>query len=444
MQTVSVAGQVIKVGAAPRPAFSGPGEVALFGQTLPTAISIPGPIEPQLQLSQITLDSQLASFVQGHGQSRAGLTLRKQLVAGWERYFGWEIAAAAAAALLLAGAVAGWRRLRLKSTGLLLFVTLIVTVALNLGAVALTADGARAALRHVSSLTQLVGTEDVSVAHSHPSRRKLPGIEEVVIGDSTAAGAGLPRLAHASTADDACGRSSQSYAVDLASANGWKALNLACDSATIAHGLLGPQQQGPVQLPPQIESVNRVKDPSVIIVSVGADDLQWSAILEYCAATAQCDSRASNAYFQQKLAQFSTDYLQLLIQLGSLPSHPQVIINRYYDPFGSDVSCITQRGLTPAKVSTVQTWLVALNQVLAKGAAQFGFLSPQPSFAGHTLCSPLPYVQGLGDAAPFHPTALGQLAIALADEAALATKAPNPAQPPQLPRLPAPSTSTPS
>jgi len=435
MQTVTVAGQVIKVGAAPRPEFSGPGEVDLFGQGLPTAISIPGPIQPKLQLSRITLNSELANFVQGRGQSHAGLMLRTQLVAGWERYFAWETAAAAAAALLLAGAVAGWRRLPPKATWSLLLVVLIVTVALNVGAVALTAHSASAALRHVSSLTQLVGSEDVSTPHSHASRRQLPGIGEVVIGDSTAAGAGLPSLAHASTADKACGRSSQSYAVDLAGANGWKALNLACDSATIAHGLLGPQQQGTQQVPPQINSVHRVKNPAVVIVSVGADDLQWSAILEYCAATTQCDSRASNAYFQQRLAQFSTDYLQLLIQLGSLPGHPRVIINRYYDPFGSDLSCITQRGLTPAKVSTIQTWLVALNQVLAKGAAQFGFLSPQPSFAGHTLCSPLPYVQGLGDAAPFHPTALGQLAIALSDEAALAS------QPPQLP---APSASTPS
>jgi GDSL-like Lipase/Acylhydrolase family len=435
MQTVTVAGQVIKVGAAPRLGFSGPGEVDLFGQALPTATPIPGPIQPELQLSQITLNSELANFVQGRsGQSRAGLTLRTQLVAGWERYFAWETAAAALAALILAGAVAGWRRLPLKATGLWLAVVLGVTVALNVGAVALTADGARAALRHVSSLTQLVGTQDVSVPHSHVRRRKLHGIEEVVMGDSTAAGAGLPWVAHASTTDRSCGRSSQAYAVDLANVNGWKALNLACDSATIAHGLLGPQKQGTQQIPPQIDSAKQVKDPAVVIVSVGADDLQWSAILEYCAATTQCDSRASNAYFQQKLAQFSTDYLQLLIQLGSLPGHPRVIINRYYDPFGSDVSCITQRGLTPAKVSTVQTWLVALNKVLGKGAAQFGFLSPQPSFAGHTLCSALPYVQGLGDAAPFHPTALGQLAIALADEAALASQPPQP---------PAPSPSTP-
>ena len=152
-QTVTVAGQVINVGAAPRLGFSGPGEVDLFGQGLPTAISIPGPIQPRLQLSQITLNSQLDSFVQGHAHGDAELALRTQLVGGWERYFAWETAIAAAAALILAGAVAGWRRLPRRSTGVLLVAVLIVTVALNLGAIAVTANGAKNGLRHVGSLT---------------------------------------------------------------------------------------------------------------------------------------------------------------------------------------------------------------------------------------------------------------------------------------------------
>src|SRR5215469_2663210 len=428
MQTVNVAGQVIKVGAAPRLGFSGRGEVDLFGQGLPTALSIPGPIQPKLQLSQITLNSELANFVQGRNPSHAGLALRTQLVAGWEHYFAWETAAAALAALILAGAVAGWRRLGGRATALLLVIVLAITAALNLGAVALTANGARNALRHVSSLNQLVGSEDVTTPQPQASQRPLPGIQEVVLGDSTAAGAGLSPVDHPSSADHACGRSSQSYALDLASVNSWRALNLACDSATIAHGLLGPQPQGGLEIPPQIGSL-RVQNPTVVIVSVGADDLQWSAILKICAAMTQCDSRASNAYFQQKLSQFSTAYLQLLIQLGSLPGHPRVIINRYYDPFGSDVSCITQRGLTAAKVATIRTWLAALNKVLSTGAAQFGFQSPQPSFAGHTLCSLQPYVQGLGDPAPFHPTAEGQFAIALTDEVALTSPPPQPPPP---------------
>jgi hypothetical protein len=431
MQTVTVAGQVIKVGAAPRLGLSGPGEVDLFGQGLPTAISIPGPIQLKLQLSQITLNSELTNFVQGRSPSLDGQSLRTQLVAGWERYFGWEIVAAGVAALILAGAVAGWRRLPPKSTVLVLILGLVVTEAINLTAIAVTADGARGALHGVSSLNQLVGSANVAV-QPQPAEPPLHGIQEVVLGDSTAAGAGLPLVASPSAADTACGRSTQSYALDLAAAHGWTALNLACDSATIAAGLLGPQQQDGQQIPAQIDAARRVQRPAVVIVSVGADDLQWAAIVQVCAVSA-CDSRASNAYFQQKLAEFSTDYLQLLIQIAHLPGHPQVIINRYYDPFGSNVSCITQRGLTAAKVQTLESWLAALNQVLAKGAAQFGYLSPQPSFTGHELCSPLPYVQGLRDPAPFHPTALGQLDIALADEVALASHPASPALSPSPP-----------
>jgi GDSL-like Lipase/Acylhydrolase family len=419
LQTVTVAGQVIKVGAAPRLGLSGPGEVDLFGQGLPTAISIPGPIQLKLQLSQITLNSELTNFVQGSSPGEDGQSLRTQLVAGWEHYFGWEAVVAGLAALILAGAVAGWRRLPPKSTALVLVLGLLVTEAINLGAIAVTANGARGALHKVSSLNQLVGSANVTVP-PQPDQPPLHGIQEVVLGDSTAAGAGLPLVADPSAADSACGRSTQSYALALAAAHGWTALNLACDSATIAQGLLGPQQLNGQQIPPQIDAARRVQRPAVVIVSVGADDLQWSAILQVC-ATSVCDSRASNAYFQQRLAEFSTSYLQLLIQLGQLSGHPQIVINRYYDPFGSNVSCITHRGLTAAKVKTIQTWLAALNQVLAKGAAQFGYLSPQPSFTGHELCSPQPYVQGLAASAPFHPTALGQLDIALTDEIALAS-----------------------
>jgi hypothetical protein len=437
MQTVNVAGQVIRVGATLALSTSGPGQVSLFGQTLPTAMSLPGPIRPRLELSQITLNSELTNFVQGSSPSHAGLALRSDLVAGWERYFGWEAAAAGLASLLLAGAVAGWRRLPVWSTVRVLALALVVTELVNLGAVAVAANGARHALAGVHSLNQLVASAPIS---SQPARKRRPvitGVQEVVMGDSTAAGAGLPLVASPSAVDRACGRSSESYAADLASANGWKEVNLACDSATVRHGLLGSQLEDGESIPAQIQSASEISDPSVVIVSIGADDLQWSAILEVCAVSATCDSRASAAYFQQKLAAFSTDYLQLLIRLGSLPGHPRVIINRYYDPFGADIGCITSRGLTAAKIRTLSTWLNALNQVLAKGAAQFGFLSPQPSFAGHQLCSQQPYVQGLTARAPFHPTPLGQLAIALADQAAIAQAGPIPATTAPAPTRPA-------
>ena len=38
----------------------------------------------------------------------------------------------------------------------------------------------------------------------------------------------------------------------------------------------------------------------------------------------------------------------------------------------------------------------------------------QPQFDGHELCTDQPWVQGMRDPAPFHPTAAGELAITAA------------------------------
>ena len=91
----------------------------------------------------------------------------------------------------------------------------------------------------------------------------------------------------------------------------------------------------------------------MIIVSVGADDLDWAAMVRYCAVTPRCDDRATTAYFQQQLASFSKDYLDLLSRLAALPAHPQVIVNRYYDPFGPQPGCLSQAGLTAANLQTL-------------------------------------------------------------------------------------------
>ena len=241
----------------------------------------------------------------------------------------------------------------------------------------------------------------------------------MVIGDSTAAGAGLPAVRDASRADQACGRSTDSYAEDLARSNGWQVMNLACNSATIGQGLLGSEGRGGETVPAQIDAAQRATHASAVIVSVGADDLDWSAMLRLCAVAKTCNDKATTAYFQQQLHSFSKDYLELLDQLAALPSHPQVIINRYYNPFDLQLACLSKVGLTTAKEHTLSSRLATLNAVLAKGAAEFGFTSVRPDFTGHQLCTTQPYVQGLGDPAPFHPTAMGQLAIALADQAAL-------------------------
>ena len=417
MQTVTVAGQVIQVGAtAPNLGLSGPGEIDLFGQSLPTSIQFTGPVRPRLQLSQISINSELTTFVEGTKAAGVERILGARLADGWKRYFAWETAVTGAGMLILVGALAGWRRVPHRTTVKLLAAGLLIAEALNVGAIMATTYTAPALLRQVHSLNELVGSETRPV-RADPPGRPLRRVQAVVIGDSTAAGAGLA-LAPGATAR-ACGRSADSYAADLSGVNRWKVLNLACDGATISHGLLGPQVHNGVRLPPQMAEAERATRASVIIVSVGADDLNWAAVLRYCSVTPNCNDRATQAYFQQQLASFSKDYLDLLSRLAALPAHPQVIINRYYNPFGTQPGCLSQAGMTTANLQTLTSRLATLNEVLAKGAAQFRFSSPQPDFTGHELCSPQPYVQGLGAAAPFHPTAAGQLAIALADQAVL-------------------------
>jgi hypothetical protein len=81
--------------------------------------------------------------------------------------------------------------------------------------------------------------------------------------------------------------------------------------------------------------------------------------------------------------------------------------------------CPSQPAITSAKSAVLLSRLITFNTVLADGAASFGFDPVAPNFAGHELCTSQSFVQGPGDAAPLHPTAAGEIAIALADEQAL-------------------------
>src|SRR5258708_24655072 len=153
MQQVSLAGQTVGVGAArPTLSQSGPGELDLFGQRLPTTIQFAGPVRPRLALTHITLNRQLATAFVPHRPSPVR-AIGDALASGWTRYFGWEIAITAGCALLLTGALAGWLRLSGKRTLALLAVGLVVTEAGNLGGIMATAYTAPARLRPVTSIT---------------------------------------------------------------------------------------------------------------------------------------------------------------------------------------------------------------------------------------------------------------------------------------------------
>jgi hypothetical protein len=422
VQTVSAAGQTAQVGAViPSLSWSGPGELDLFGQVIPTKPQFTGPIRPLLQLTHITIDPQVAQLLRSDNPRELKLSLSQQLAQGWTRYFVWETVIAAGFAVVALLAVAGVRRqshvAMLKTVG----AGLAVVIAVNIGGIALTASSTPRVLRSVKTLDDLVGTDPLQ-ANPGSVARPLPGVQAVVIGDSTAAAVGNPVAGNASALDRACGRSSESYAADLAEVNNWNVLNLACSGATIQNGLLGVQVLNNGQVAPaQLDEAQRATHAKLIIVSVGADDVEWSIMTRLCVASAVCNDKVSTAYFDQLLNAFTRSYYQLLGDLADLPGTPAVLVNEYYVPFGQNISCLTRYGLTAAKEKVLLSRLSQLNTVLAEGAQTFGFGVADPQFTGHELCASDPWVQGPTDPAPLHPTATGELAIALADQQVLPT-----------------------
>jgi lysophospholipase L1-like esterase len=417
---VSAAGQTAQVGAAtPSLSLSGPGELDLFGQVMPTKPQFQGPIRPMLQLTHITIDSQVAQLLRSDSPHQLELNLSQQLAQGWTRYFEWETLIAAGFAVIALIAVAGVRRQSYPAMARTVLIGLVLVVAVNVGGVLLTASSTPRVLRSVKTLDDLVGADPLQTPP--PSLGKpLAGVQAVVIGDSTAAAVGNPRPAGASALDAACGRSSEAYAGDLAVANNWNVLNLACSGATVPNGLIGVQllRNGQVA-PSQLAEAERATHAKVIIVSVGADDVEWSVMTRLCVASTVCNDKVSSAYFSKLIGDFTRSYYQLLADLDALPGHPAVLINEYYAPFGPDIGCLARYGINAAKEKVLLSRLGQLNAVLAQGAQTFGFGVADPPFAGHELCTGDPYVQGPGDPDPLHPTAAGELAIALADEHAL-------------------------
>jgi lysophospholipase L1-like esterase len=418
-RTVQALGQTVSVGTAP-PTWhlKGPGQAVLFGQTIPTQVEFFGPVRPQLTLTDISLNEQVAGLFSPGPHASVAQSLGSALASGWRWYFASEIVFVALAAIVLLGAIAGWRRYHGKKTVMVIAGGLLFVEAVNLGFIMVTAFTAPAILREVGSLEGLLGQTPVAPVAVAPGP-PLGAVQAIVLGDSTAAGLGGPPLAHPSPTDAACERSSVAFAEVLARVNEWNVDNLACSGATIPDGIIGPQSEGGRTMPPQLGVAKRAPNAQAVIVSVGANDLQWNTLIRLCAAADSCDNRAVTAYFQRRLASFTRNYLGLLSQLGALPGTPTVVINQYYVPFDPSLDCLTTMGLTADKIDSLLHDLQALNDVLANGAQTFGYQTVQPDFTGHELCTDQSYVQGPSDPAPLHPNSRGQLVIALADERAI-------------------------
>jgi lysophospholipase L1-like esterase len=273
-----------------------------------------------------------------------------------------------------------------------------------------------------------------------------PGSIYLALGDSVAAGHGL---GDPTGQPDAalCTRSRHAYPALLAQspvfANPLGAGgSVACSGAVSAELFATPQvvdgPDGPAELAPQLAVVRALGlAPATVTVTVGANDVRYNEVVGACLKElgsgpgGPCARQAPRV--AAALGSLYDNLLQLLAQISALPGDQRIFVTGYYDPIPEDLADLGDAlacGLFGISVrdaqydgdhAYLQTYLGLLNGTIARAAAVAGahYVDLTHVLDGHRICSDVPWAvppsaATVRDGSAFHPTALGQEAIAQA------------------------------
>jgi lysophospholipase L1-like esterase len=234
------------------------------------------------------------------------------------------------------------------------------------------------------------------------------------LGDSVAAGLGLPQAANAASQDTLCGRSPQAYPDQVSRATGLPLVHVACSGATAGDIFTNQERMGQT-VPPQLNTAFASGIPSIITITAGANDAHWTGFLGECfsfSCGSSADTLLANFYLVLLQVKLTTALNDIAARSGGSP--PTVVVTGYFNPLSSSCASL-QQNVTASEINWLNGEVNALNQTLQNTSSQFSFVRFTPvNFTGHDICSAQPWVQGINDPAPFHPTAQGQTVIAQA------------------------------
>ena len=267
-------------------------------------------------------------------------------------------------------------------------------------------------------------TENRSDSQSQGSAMTTSGMQPVTmptyaaLGDSVAAGLGLPIVASTDTNTTACGRSSLGYPNLVATNMRLTLHNVSCSGTTVGDLVTSEHINGTEQ-PAQLDAAFSSGTPTYMSITAGANDVAWSYFLNQCYAT-NCATAANTASYDALLVALQAKLIFALssIQNRSSGSPPITAVTGYYMPVSA--ACVQSGKLSSANLAWIQEAIDSLNRTVQQVAANYSFSHFTPiDFAGHDICSDSSWLQGPTAAAPFHPTAQGQAHIAKDVEAAL-------------------------
>jgi hypothetical protein len=237
----------------------------------------------------------------------------------------------------------------------------------------------------------------------------------VSIGDSVASGEGNPEVPgslsasweNGSAAAAQCHRSRWAGPAQAALAleqadphSSVTFVHLACSGATILNGLLGPELpgQGPVTVeqPAQLDQLKQLigdRQIDALFVSIGANDVHFSQIVQDCLMQLDCNDLAKPGSPAQHYAHDSAElpgrYDQLASALDGLGIHAdRVYLTEYFDPTHDDAGAICDGTIlfdwfrNPTRVASItgveaqwaSTTLVGgMNQLGSDAASAYGW-----------------------------------------------------------------------
>jgi lysophospholipase L1-like esterase len=255
-------------------------------------------------------------------------------------------------------------------------------------------------------LVVLAGAGALFYKHWQQSQH-TSGVNYVVsLGDSVAAGDGLLAVPNAIATDTACSRSSQAYPEVLAQQLNTKLLQYACSGARAGAGLLQPQIANGTTVPAQLAAAKPFLKSNDIVVTVGANDVGWSDMLQRCARS-ECTNDTDVATYQQNLQNLKTN-LDTIFQTIQQARPHAAIVHQYYALLEPTDTCFASFGITTDKIQRVAERENELNNTIAASAKTYGITVVKIDFHGHLLCNKTPWVQSLLGDAPLHPSAEGQ------------------------------------
>jgi alpha-tubulin suppressor-like RCC1 family protein len=270
-----------------------------------------------------------------------------------------------------------------------------------------------------------------------------------------------------------CHQSNSAYGLYFQAFKKYTVYNMACTSATViqeaalnggntAGGILQQEVIGTPHPPAQLggtctgcDPPNTVFDnhqPSVVLMTVGADDIDFGDWIMHC-YIALCGLPTEQTTLNTQIFDYTANLRAALAELNRRQGadNPgqqlRVVVTDYYNPYGSSFSssCVdtgngtSQPGLTPGEQTFIVNGLTSLDQGI-QGEVAYAqnnfsnlnislvdlaglFPGGQDIMSGHTFCSADPWVYGPsidyphwgklrpGYPAPMHPTPEGQMAI---------------------------------